>query len=227
MLVSVCMKYRLKKNIFLAHYYDTAVLLDIAQDKFHLVESVTAEELNEMFNGENSNRINSVREVFDQANFLNESAYSQPEIKSFKNIDFFEQRGVNKQYGSKINFFLVVLSIAIIVYSFICIKFFGFRFVKNLPCTRKIQSQSRELVKSQTLSDHIKFAFVLLGEPGKCLVEAVSLYLLLRLWKCPAVFCVGVRARPLLSHAWVEVQGQVLNDDDNLRSKLAIILEKS
>ncbi len=226
-MVSSCMNYRLKSNINLALYYDIAVLLDTHQDKFHVIESVTEQELNEMFIGTESERINSVRHIFEQANFLEVSESAQPEVKSFENIDFFEQRGMNKQYGSKINFLLVALSAIIIAYSLLCIKLFGYRFIKNLPRTRRAHSLASEVVKSEILSDHIKFAFVLLGQPGKCIVESASLYLILRLWKCAGILYVGIQARPLLSHAWVEVQGQVLNDDDNLRSKLAIILEKS
>lgn len=221
------MRYTLNEHIYIANYHDTVVLLDTNQDKFHLLEFVTAQEINDVFCGKESEQINNLRQVLSNANLIRNSTSDPPVIQSFESNGFFEQRGVNKHYGNKINYLVIALAAFFIVCSYIAIKLLGYRVVKQLPGSRSTHSPDSELAKAKMLSDHTKLAFTLLGEPGKCLVEAIALYLMLILWGCAGVFCVGVRTKPLLSHAWVEVQNQVLNDDDNLRTKLAIILEKS
>ncbi|MGH2622810.1 MAG: lasso peptide biosynthesis B2 protein [Sphingobacterium sp.] len=221
------MRYTLNEHIYIANYHDTAVLLDTNQDRFHLLESVTAQEINDVFCGKESEKINHLRQVLSNANLIRNSTSDPPVIQSFESNCFFEQRGVNKQYGNKINYLVVALAAFFILCSYAGIKLLGYRVINKLPGSRSTRSPKCELAKAKMLSDHTKLAFVLLGEPGKCLVEAIALYLILSLWGCTAVLCVGVRTRPLLSHAWVEVQNKVLNDDDNLRTKLAIILEKS
>ncbi|MBN3789099.1 lasso peptide biosynthesis B2 protein [Burkholderia sp. Ac-20353] len=60
---------------------------------------------------------------------------------------------------------------------------------------------------------------------NRCLTYSLALALLLRR-KIPNVtLVVGVRTRPFFSHAWVEVDGTVVNDAADLRKNLAVILE--
>ena len=57
--------------------------------------------------------------------------------------------------------------------------------------------------------------------PGRaiCLEQSVALYLLLRRWGHPATLRVGVQPYPFLAHAWVELGGAPLleNDDDMVK----------
>jgi hypothetical protein len=50
--------------------------------------------------------------------------------------------------------------------------------------------------------------------PGRaqCLERSLVLYYLLRRQGIPVRYCHGVQPFPLVSHAWVEYQGEVIND---------------
>jgi len=50
--------------------------------------------------------------------------------------------------------------------------------------------------------------------PGRaqCLERSLVLYYLLRRQGIPVQYCHGVQPFPLVSHAWIEYQGEVIND---------------
>lgn len=53
----------------------------------------------------------------------------------------------------------------------------------------------------------------LLHHASWCLSRSLALTLMLRLRGIPARLVLGVRPVPLMGHAWVEVSGEVVNDD--------------
>lgn len=57
--------------------------------------------------------------------------------------------------------------------------------------------------------------------PGRaiCLEQSVALYVLLRRWGHPALLRVGVQPYPFLAHAWIELDGAPLleNEDDMVK----------
>lgn len=59
---------------------------------------------------------------------------------------------------------------------------------------------------------------------GNCLSQSLCLWLLLRRQGIPSEMRIGVRAEPgqLLAHAWVEHQGQPLNDTLLVRDRYAV-----
>ncbi|WP_404406967.1 lasso peptide biosynthesis B2 protein [Pelagibacterium halotolerans] len=60
---------------------------------------------------------------------------------------------------------------------------------------------------------------------NKCLAFSYILCRQARRAGIDARLIIGVRTRPFFSHAWVEVNRQVVNDDPDLRKKLSVILE--
>lgn len=68
-------------------------------------------------------------------------------------------------------------------------------------------------------------AFILDLSGNRCLTYSYALTRLARQHSIAARLVIGVRTRPFYSHAWVEVDGTVVNDDPGLRNKLAIIAE--
>ena len=58
-----------------------------------------------------------------------------------------------------------------------------------------------------------------------CLVYAFALMQLLQKRHCPATFLIGVQTMPFYAHAWVEIQSQVINDNPQLKERLARILK--
>ncbi|MBM4187649.1 MAG: lasso peptide biosynthesis B2 protein [Gemmatimonadetes bacterium] len=72
----------------------------------------------------------------------------------------------------------------------------------------------RELVEAQARAVAVAAAFF----PGRaiCLEQSIALYLVLRRRRVPAVLRIGVQPYPFAAHAWVELDGQPIyeNEDD-------------
>ncbi len=61
--------------------------------------------------------------------------------------------------------------------------------------------------------------------PSTCLSRCLALWYLLRLQGVPTAIHLGVRAdgAPLDAHAWVEHDGRVLTDDDDVATRYAVL----
>lgn len=92
--------------------------------------------------------------------------------------------------------------------------------VKTAGMERQIQlEQMAGLVRS------LNRAFMWDLSGNRCLAYSYALVRLARRLGMPAKLVVGVRTRPFLSHAWVELHGEIVSDTPTLRRSLAIILE--
>jgi hypothetical protein len=60
-------------------------------------------------------------------------------------------------------------------------------------------------------------------KPLRCLQRSVVTARMLRAYGIQADVVIGHRAKPFLSHAWVEVGGRVVNDSPAYRNRLQIL----
>jgi hypothetical protein len=72
----------------------------------------------------------------------------------------------------------------------------------------------------------IALAISLYWKPVRCLQRSVCLVRLLRTHGVPARLVIGYRPAPFLSHAWVEVEGRVVNDSSVYQQRLRILCSK-
>lgn len=63
------------------------------------------------------------------------------------------------------------------------------------------------------------------NEKTDCLTTSVALQHFLAKKGISGVLVLGVKSRPFFAHAWIEVDGEIINDDINLRKLLSVILE--
>lgn len=89
------------------------------------------------------------------------------------------------------------------------------------PCSKK--SNDSYLVKKALHS--IARWFFLDFSNNKCLSFSLALRLLLHKLNIDSRLIIGVRTQPFLSHAWVEINGTILNDSSDLRQRLTVISE--
>lgn len=87
-----------------------------------------------------------------------------------------------------------------------------------------LKSESDEII-NKSISE-ISSVFYLLGAASNCLTYSFCLTQRLLEKGIDAKLVVGVRTRPFFSHAWVEVNNVIVNDDVFLRGKLAVIFEE-
>lgn len=66
-----------------------------------------------------------------------------------------------------------------------------------------------------------KLCFYFLGN-AKCLHRSVVGYLILKKKQFPVDLVIGVRKKPFMSHAWLELYGQVINDTPETISDMII-----
>jgi hypothetical protein len=91
----------------------------------------------------------------------------------------------------------------------------------RLPAAKPLAPADRELEPS--LCDAVLTATCLYWKPVLCLQHSVCLARLLRARGVRARLIIGYRAVPFFSHAWVEVDGRVVNDSPAYKSRLQIL----
>jgi hypothetical protein len=87
--------------------------------------------------------------------------------------------------------------------------------------TPAVDSQHPELMRD--ICDAFAFACCLYWKPVLCLQRSVCLTRILRSHGTRARLVIGYRTCPFLSHAWVEVDGTVVNDSAVYRERLHIL----
>lgn len=220
------MAYAPISNYRLAHFGRSIVVLDITNDCFFLIDPVDAEDLQTLFEESQEGKVNILQEAMIEAGLLRKSDVSAVPIKEFQPNVFFESRVVNRSYGSKLKISGLVGAMLVIIFSWLLIRICGFRFLSKLKKSKKSRSvRPQDHSRATLVADHVGYAFGILGAPGKCLGHSVSLWFALKAQGIGSTLCIGVRARPLLSHAWVELEDKVLNDDQDLRRQLSAIWE--
>lgn len=68
-------------------------------------------------------------------------------------------------------------------------------------------------------------AYYLFSKKNNCLIYSFALITLLNRMGVVENLILGVRTRPFFSHAWVECNGNIINDDVKLCGKLSVIME--
>jgi hypothetical protein len=93
--------------------------------------------------------------------------------------------------------------------------------VLRLPAPRLPPPADSALERS--ICDAVLTATCFYWKPVLCLQHAVCVVRLLRARGVRAHLVIGYRAVPFFSHAWVEVDGRVVNDSPAYRSQLQVL----
>jgi Transglutaminase-like superfamily len=93
--------------------------------------------------------------------------------------------------------------------------------VLRLPAPSLLSPADPEL--ERRVCDAVLTATCLYWKPVLCLQHAVCVARLLRAHGVCARLVIGYRAVPFFSHAWVEVDGRVVNDSTAYRSRLQVL----
>ena len=93
------------------------------------------------------------------------------------------------------------------------------RRLSRLPIT--LEPWDHELV--QTVCDAVLLAACLYWKPVLCLQRSVCTVRLLRKHEVIARLVIGYRTAPFFSHAWVEVDGLIVNDSPTYQQRLQVL----
>ena len=99
----------------------------------------------------------------------------------------------------------------------------GFRGVhrklQGLACGNRSSHSDPEIVVPRTVAAVSSFYW----KPVRCLQRSVVTARLLRQYGIEAQVVIGCRAAPFARHAWVEVDGRVVNDSSGYQHKLRVL----
>jgi Transglutaminase-like superfamily len=88
---------------------------------------------------------------------------------------------------------------------------------------RRVDTKQRRTAGRQEVCDAFECAASLYWKRAQCLQRSVALARLLRAYGYPAELVIGYRLAPFFSHAWVELEGRVVNGSSALPTKLNVL----
>ncbi|MGA2725778.1 MAG: lasso peptide biosynthesis B2 protein [Bryobacteraceae bacterium] len=94
-----------------------------------------------------------------------------------------------------------------------------YRRLQGLACGRRSSHSGLEMVVPRTVTAVSSFYW----KRVPCLQRSVVTARLLRQYGVEAQVVIGCRAAPFASHAWVEVNGRVVNDSSGYQQKLRVL----
>lgn len=108
---------------------------------------------------------------------------------------------------------LVLESWLLLVYFDVIMRLRNFDALINAVRSRKIRTPIPEAAPSvAALCSAIDLACVFYFKKVRCLQRSAATALLLRRYGAPAEMVIGAQIIPFKSHAWVEVDGTIVND---------------
>jgi hypothetical protein len=100
---------------------------------------------------------------------------------------------------------------------------FGFESVHGGVARQRIAQRSLGPGLEASVCDAVCLAACFYWRPVLCLQRSVAATLLLRQYGINGRLVIGYRAAPFFSHAWVEVEGRVVNDSPAYKERLQIL----
>jgi len=103
----------------------------------------------------------------------------------------------------------------------------GFGPIRNGLIKQATKQAAKQMVVDadceRIICDAVLLATCLYWKPVLCLQRSVCAVRLLRSYGIPAKLVIGYRPAPFLSHAWVEVDGRVVNSSPGYKQRLRVL----
>lgn len=201
-------------------YGKDLVILDIFNDEFSLLPDA-GELLEDRY--ELLKRYPQLSEYLDSKYFIGSTAHN-------KNYSFLEERWFLPKPDSasdKLTWFQRLLMLVRILYYSKNIEKKGMAWIYNNN-GRKLKFQTQPQDSETRIREAINIVSSVFHKnmfKSDCLTYSFTLKKMLDSRHVDATLVIGVRTQPFYSHAWVEVGGNIVNDDPDLRDKLSVIAE--
>jgi hypothetical protein len=99
----------------------------------------------------------------------------------------------------------------------------GFQRIHRQVARRRVASRPSQPGLEAIVCEAVSLAACFYWKPSFCLQRSVVTTLLLRKNGIDARLVIGYRPSPFFSHAWVEVDGRVVNDSPTYKERLQIL----
>lgn len=213
----------------LAYYESDLIVLDIANNRFHFIKDVPYELVTALYGSGPGRAQSSLYVALRGLGAIVPAAGPRSDPPPMlKPQDYLEQRWMLPlAVRTSISARNTADALGALWRAALRVKYGGFRSIVSIG-----PAQTTDRIRAADVDAKIDAAiaglnrvFALDFSGNNCLTYSLALVLLLRR-RLPAIkLVIGVKTRPFLSHAWVEYEGRVINDDPDLRCKLAAILE--
>lgn len=211
------------KELAVTVYHNDIIVLDINNDEFYIIERVNP------LAAINKNDISECIECFGDYNLI----YLNLTDAFFYPLDgYLEERWKPKVTDFKPNnkmsccLELIKASIKLMNISRNIIKRKWVFILKNkLVVSRKQMDKTEQSARVNLCLWKLINTFYLNFNKTDCLTTSVVLQHFLAEMGISSNLVVGVRTKPFFSHAWLEVDGEIINDYNNLRQCLSVIIE--
>ncbi len=230
------MYYHLADHVYITQFRDELILLDTKQDRYSICLESFSRSLMNLLEGKSRGSLNSspnisVKNLID-SNIIKEASIPfpfgidcKPHSDGVANVDWalpLEDATVSFN-GKVLKAFMTLLRVNF------CIKLKGFYAAVQLLKKARRKHETYHIPNDEDLSELAKIinkACLIYPTRTKCLEWAMTFVLLAleQKWKCNLE--IGVQNYPFLAHAWVECNGKVVMDSQDLRKGLSIILNE-
>jgi hypothetical protein len=226
------MPYKFKPHIRTAFCERDLVVLNLQTDTYQLVLDIDVAELNAALGALSSQAESPILDTLREIGAIRKIRSTYDQVVPIKFGRFFEQRWMTPivetdHYDDRYH----ISSLIEVLRAGLTMKRMTLgRMAKILtgnsdfPNADPVNKQAKFERMSQ-LMQSLNAAFVWDFTGNKCLTYSYALVRLARRQGIPAKLMIGVRTRPFLSHAWVELHNQVVNDAPTLKENLAVIME--
>jgi len=99
----------------------------------------------------------------------------------------------------------------------------GFKRIQRQVARLPVASRTVETTTEARICDAVSLAACLYCKPVLCLQRSVVAARLLRKYGVNGRLVIGYRPSPFFSHAWVEVDGRVVNDSPAYKERLHVL----
>ncbi|MGR3910626.1 lasso peptide biosynthesis B2 protein [Burkholderia sp. SR8] len=222
------MPYALSQHARLAYYEDDLIILTIRDNRFHLIKDVSGDEIDALYEPAIGRKASRLCEALRIMGVLEQSNRADKPPAVLRPQSYVEQRWMMPLTQAMPSTWLGYAASLVALYrATFMIRAGGFRGIASMrktPRRMAAASMDRDGIVQAAMNDLNRvFAWDVSG--NRCLTYSLALTLLLRRKISGVRLVVGVRTRPFFSHAWVEVDGEIVNDAVDLRKNLAVILE--
>lgn len=226
------MPYKFKSHIRAAYCDRDLVVLNLQTDTYQVVMDISITDLNTALRDHPNKGELQIVEALREIGAIQETRSTYDQVEPVKLDGFFEQRWmtpivetVQSDQRHHIRSLFEVIRAGLMMPR----TSLG-RIAKSLTHNRTLHeaaaiSNESNFEQINNLMCSLNKAFVWDFSGNKCLTYSYALVRLARRRGIPAKLVIGVRTRPFFSHAWVELNKQVVSDAATLKQSLAVIME--
>jgi hypothetical protein len=215
-------KYRVASHVRASITDDVVVILDTKEGRLYLCEGPRANVWKSLEDGSFPQAV--VDDI--PGNTATDTQQSRNEIEKFVQELIAQKLVVGESAPRTISRLrLIACALRELVAYDLQMALFGFHRVHSSLSRRKCVAVSvwpdRDL--TSRIVEAVTTASSLYWRPVRCLQRSTVTTRLLRCFGIPGQLTIGYRAKPFLSHAWVEIDGRVVNDSPALAERLCVL----